>query len=173
MVSERKKSTLPIPIRNRHVCGLSFENRRAITSYTEISYVSERGINRMVRFKTSRFLCPDVIKNKKKVFNRCRHTESGRPTEFDQTDLLQTVQPVRASLSAEDGQRFREKIGADQVCNYKTLATISKRTCRTKTDPIAKQTLNTEHGFELIYYAAVYNIYVIIHDFVVKSRKKK
>lgn len=45
--------------------------------------------------------------------NRCCHIESGRPAEFDKTELLQAVQPVHASLSAEDGQRFCEKIMAE------------------------------------------------------------
>ena len=44
------------------------------------------------------------------IVNRCGHIESGRPTELDKAKLLQTLQPVHASLPAEDGQRFREKM---------------------------------------------------------------
>jgi len=44
------------------------------------------------------------------IVDRCGHIESGRPTELDKAKLLQTLQPVHASLSAEDGQRFREEM---------------------------------------------------------------
>jgi len=55
------------------------------------------------------------------MVDRCGHIESGRPTELDKAKLLQTLQPVHASLSAEDGQRFREKIRPESSSRRDTL----------------------------------------------------
>jgi len=44
------------------------------------------------------------------IIDRCGHIESGRSTELDKAKLLQTLQPIHASLSAKDDQRFCEKM---------------------------------------------------------------